>query len=71
MSADKTRHRVFLVRMEADTSLTDEEAMDTLNWRLDIGPYGPGEDAPMPADVSAIKWTLAVDVTPPSGVDRA
>lgn len=68
MSSNR-RHEVFLVRMECDTSLDRYEAMDALNWSLDTLRNSVAESDSPPVDVSAIKWTLAVDVTPPRGID--
>ena len=58
----KAKHHALLVRIEADSTLAPEEIMDAINWHLNIT-----EDTE--ADVSAIKFTLAVDVTPPRGID--
>jgi hypothetical protein len=60
-------HKVLLYRIECDTPLTDEEVADAVNWHLDVHPYD--QDGPVPCDVSAIRFTRAVDVTPPRGIE--
>jgi hypothetical protein len=62
------QRQVFLVRLEVDTALTREEVMDGLCWYLDVPPYDIG-DAAAPCDVSDLDYRLAVDVTPPNGID--